>query len=68
MLMSLGPAVIALAGYLVLDQALAPIQLRAIGLVIAASAGAVHTSNNNGLRPNRGDRRGFSASGPGRPA
>jgi inner membrane transporter RhtA len=44
-LMSLGPAIAALAGYLVLDQALAPVQLLAIGLVIAASAGAVHTSN-----------------------
>ena len=43
-LMSLGPAIAALAGYLVLDQALAPVQLLAIGLVIAASAGAVHTS------------------------
>jgi inner membrane transporter RhtA len=51
-LMSLGPAIAALAGYLVLDQALAPVQLLAIGLVIAATAGAVHTSNNNELRPN----------------
>lgn len=50
-LMSLGPAIAALAGYLVLDQALTPFQLLAIGLVIAASAGAVHTSNNEGLRP-----------------
>ncbi len=43
-LMSLGPAIAALAGFLVLDQALTAIQVLAIGLVIAASAGAVHTS------------------------
>jgi inner membrane transporter RhtA len=42
-LMSLGPALAALAGYLVLDQALTPIQVLAIGLVVAASAGAVRT-------------------------
>ena len=40
-LMSLGPAVAAIAGYLVLGQALAPIQLVAIALVVAASACAV---------------------------
>jgi multidrug transporter EmrE-like cation transporter len=49
-LMSLGPAVAALAGYVVLDQALAPSQLVAVGLVIGASAGAVHTSNNGSQR------------------
>jgi inner membrane transporter RhtA len=42
-LMSLGPAIAALAGYLVLGQSLAPTQLFAIGLVVAASAGAVAT-------------------------
>ena len=42
-LMSLGPAVAALAGYLVLDQALAPIQLGAIALVVTASACAVRS-------------------------
>jgi inner membrane transporter RhtA len=42
-LMSLGPAFAALAGYLVLGQALTPVQLLAIGLVVAASAGAVRT-------------------------
>jgi inner membrane transporter RhtA len=42
-LTSLGPAIAALVGYLVLAQALA-IQLVAIGLVIAASAGAVRTT------------------------
>jgi inner membrane transporter RhtA len=50
-LMSLGPAIAAVASYLVLGQALAPIQLLAIGLVIAASAAAAYASNNNGLRP-----------------
>jgi inner membrane transporter RhtA len=44
-LMSLGPAIAALAGYVVLDQALTPVQLLAIGLVVAASAGAVRTAN-----------------------
>jgi inner membrane transporter RhtA len=51
-LMSLGPALAALAGYVVLGQALTPLQLLAVGLVITASAGAVHTSKNHGLRPN----------------
>jgi inner membrane transporter RhtA len=45
-LMSLGPALAALAGYVVLGQALAPIQLVAIGLVVTASAGAVRTTSN----------------------
>ncbi|MFJ8578094.1 EamA family transporter [Micromonospora sp. NPDC093277] len=40
-LMSLGPAVAALAGWLVLDQRLEAVEILAIGLVIAASAGAV---------------------------
>ncbi|MFG2052630.1 DMT family transporter [Micromonospora sp. NPDC048930] len=40
-LMSLGPAVAALAGWLVLGQALHPVEVLAIGLVIAASIGAV---------------------------
>jgi inner membrane transporter RhtA len=40
-LMSLGPAFAAVAGYLVLGQALTPVQLLAIGLVIAANAAAV---------------------------
>jgi inner membrane transporter RhtA len=39
-LMSMEPAVAALAGFLVLDQALAARELAAIGLVVAASAGA----------------------------
>ena len=43
-LASLGPAIAALAGYLLLGQTLTPLQLLAVGLVIAASAGAVHTS------------------------
>ncbi|MGW5673419.1 EamA family transporter, partial [Micromonospora sp. NPDC003776] len=40
-LMSLGPAIAALAGWLVLGQALHPVEALAIGLVIAASIGAV---------------------------
>lgn len=40
-LSSLGPAVAALAGLLVLGQALAPIQVGAIALVVAACAGVV---------------------------
>lgn len=40
-LMSLGPAIAALAGFLVLDQGLAPAQLVGIALVVGASAGAV---------------------------
>lgn len=43
-LMSLAPGIAATAGYLVLDQALTPAELLAIGLVVAASAGAVLTS------------------------
>jgi len=42
-LMSLGPVIAALAGYVVLDQALAPAQLLAIALVVAAGVGAVRT-------------------------
>ncbi|KKJ93783.1 DMT family transporter [Micromonospora sp. HK10] len=40
-LMSLGPAIAALAGWSVLGQALHPVEVLAIGLVIAASIGAV---------------------------
>ena len=40
-LMSLGPVAATLAGFAVLGQALTPVQLVAIGLVVAASAGAV---------------------------
>lgn len=43
-LMSLAPAVAALAGYLVLHQGLTGIDLIAITLVVAASTGAVHAS------------------------
>lgn len=42
-LMSLEPAVAALAGFLVLDQRLSPWQLIAIGLVVVASAGATRS-------------------------
>ncbi|MFD4621010.1 DMT family transporter [Streptomyces sp. NPDC058475] len=41
-LMSVAPAVAALAGYLVLDQTLTGTDIGAIALVVAASAGAVH--------------------------
>lgn len=43
-LMSLGPAVAALAGWLVLGQALHPVEVLAIGLVVAASVGAVRAA------------------------
>jgi inner membrane transporter RhtA len=42
-LMSLEPAVAAIAGFLVLDQALSLVQSLAIALVVAASMGAVRT-------------------------
>ncbi len=42
-LMSLGPAIATVAGYLVLGQALGLVQVLAIVLVVAASAGAVRT-------------------------
>ncbi|GAA1883375.1 EamA family transporter [Asanoa iriomotensis] len=42
-LMSLGPAIAALAGYLVLGQRLTLTDGLAVALVVAASAGAVHT-------------------------
>ncbi|MFF5551549.1 EamA family transporter [Streptomyces olivaceoviridis] len=44
-LMSLAPAVAALAGYLVLNQSLTGIDLVAITLVVTASAGAVRASS-----------------------
>ncbi|MFD4205908.1 DMT family transporter [Micromonospora tulbaghiae] len=40
-MMSLGPAIAAVAGWLVLGQALRPVEVLAIALVVAASAGAV---------------------------
>lgn len=43
-LMSLGPAIAALAGYLVLDQALTAVEGLGVALVIAASIGAVRTA------------------------
>lgn len=42
-MMSLGPAIAAAAGLVVLGQALDPAQLAGIGLVVAASAGAVRS-------------------------
>ncbi|MEV0002723.1 EamA family transporter [Micromonospora sp. NPDC050980] len=43
-LMSLGPAIAALAGWLVLGQALRPVEALAIALVVAASVGAVRAA------------------------
>lgn len=47
-LSSLGPAVAALAGFVVLRQAIDALQLLAIGLVVAASAGVVMTAARGG--------------------
>ncbi|GAA1595860.1 EamA family transporter [Actinoplanes couchii] len=47
-LMSLGPAIAALAGYVVLRQRLAPVEVLAIMLVIAANIGAVRTPPRRG--------------------
>ncbi|MEU4679334.1 EamA family transporter [Micromonospora sp. NPDC023737] len=52
-LMSLGPAVAALAGYLVLGQQLTLLEVVAIALVIAASIGAVRVNAATGARPAR---------------
>jgi threonine/homoserine efflux transporter RhtA len=41
--MSLGPAIAAAAGFLVLGQSLSLVQVLAIGLVVAASGAAVRT-------------------------
>ncbi|MFY1584634.1 EamA family transporter [Micromonospora sp. WMMD734] len=43
-LMSLGPALAALAGWLILGQALHPVEVLAIGLVVVASIGAVRAA------------------------
>ncbi|MFR9777167.1 EamA family transporter [Micromonospora sp. MS34] len=50
-LMSLGPAIAALAGWLVLGQALHPVEVLAIGLVIAASIGAVRAGGPAAVAP-----------------
>ncbi|WP_329265122.1 EamA family transporter [Streptomyces pseudovenezuelae] len=47
-LMSLEPAMAAFAGFLILDQALSPLQALAVALVIAASMGAVRTQVGRG--------------------
>ncbi|MFI7608452.1 EamA family transporter [Micromonospora sp. NPDC049366] len=52
-LMSLGPAVAALAGYLVLGQELHATEVLAIALVIAASVGAVRVNAAAAARPGR---------------
>ncbi|EDY53629.1 MULTISPECIES: EamA family transporter [Streptomyces] len=47
-LMSLEPALAALAGFLILDQSLSPLQALAVALVITASMGAVRTQVGRG--------------------
>ncbi|MEW2413395.1 EamA family transporter [Streptomyces sp. NPDC046866] len=49
-LMSLEPAIAATAGFLVLGQALSPLDALAIALVIAASMGAVRSQSRRGAR------------------
>ncbi|POX46218.1 EamA family transporter [Streptomyces sp. Ru71] len=49
-MMSLEPAIAATAGFLVLGQALSPVEAVAIALVIAASMGAVRTQVGRGKR------------------
>ncbi len=51
-LSSLGPAVAALAGLVVLGQVLSGVQLLAIAAVIVASAGAVSSGDRSAPRPN----------------
>lgn len=53
-LMSLGPAIAAAAGFLALGQSLSLLQILAVGLVVAASGGAVRARippDTDGLRP-----------------
>lgn len=50
-LMSLAPAIAALTGLVVLGQQLAPLQWIGIGLVVAASAGAVRTGEPRRVEP-----------------
>ncbi len=45
-MMSIEPAVAAMVGFLLLDQGVVPTEIVAIGLVIAASAGAIWSSSN----------------------
>ena len=52
-LMSLGPAIAALAGYLVLGQRFSLGQALAVGLVVTASAGAVWAASRGGPTPPR---------------
>ncbi|MEU2154589.1 EamA family transporter [Streptomyces sp. NPDC019396] len=56
-LMSLEPAVAATAGFLLLDQALSWADVLAIGLVIAASMGAVRTQTRRAREADRGEPR-----------
>ena len=65
-LMSLGPAIAAAAGYLVLGQALTLVQVVGVGLVVAASAGAVAartTTHGSALTRLHSEMRGSPAGG-----
>lgn len=62
-MMSLAPAIAALAGYVVLDQRLLPVQVLAIALVVLASAGAVLTAP-RGATPGTPARRAPSRGAP----
>ncbi|MEU5942848.1 EamA family transporter [Micromonospora sp. NPDC047548] len=63
-LMSLGPAIAAIAGYLVLDQALHPVEVLAIALVVAASIGAVRAGTPRGASDDGPVAEGPVAEGP----
>ncbi|MEV0157835.1 EamA family transporter [Micromonospora sp. NPDC050686] len=67
-LMSLGPAIAALAGWLVLGQALHAREMLAIGLVIAASIGAVRAGAPGGPPPPEAGPSSVSAAGAAPPA
>lgn len=49
-LMSLGPAIASLAGFIMLGQHLSPLEMVGVALVIAASIGAVRTATRRGSR------------------
>jgi inner membrane transporter RhtA len=55
-LLSLSPAVAALAGFIVLHQQLSSIQMLAIGLVVVASTGAVRTGRSDQPARHNSDR------------
>ncbi|MFJ9560044.1 EamA family transporter [Streptomyces fuscichromogenes] len=68
-LMSLEPAIAAMAGFLILGQALSATQAAAVALVIAASIGAVRSQVGRGRRPAAAAQPGVAAGAqPGVPA